>query len=217
MKAPSEETKNKQKRGMGEGADYTPWIKTREINSIGTATIFNDWLNGRSVHLLSQGELDLYCILRWNEHVTDIREQFPLELEKTTAIARELNIRPVNNAKTHMTTDMLVTMDNGTKVAYSYKTKKEEVYGSGKQAARTAEKLLIEKQYWSRQGVKWKLVFRENIDHLTALNIRDVVRYYDPLSVHDPFSKIRHLIAHHKIVVDMSKPIDYQKLLKETT
>ena len=50
------------------------------------------------MHLLSMGEMYVYYILRFNDEVVDIREQFPLELEETLAIASELGYKhPKNN------------------------------------------------------------------------------------------------------------------------
>ena len=76
MSTISEAGKIKKGRGCGEGANYKPWIKIREINSIGTATTVMDYKNGREVQLLSQAEMWAYYELRFREDVVDIREQF---------------------------------------------------------------------------------------------------------------------------------------------
>lgn len=108
----TEETKTRQKRGQGTGKDYNPWIHIQEMSSKGTKEILNDWKTGRQVHLLSQNEVRWYYILRWNDDVLDIREQFPLELEKTLDIAEAMGVKHPKDRHTHMTTDMLVTYRN---------------------------------------------------------------------------------------------------------
>ena len=72
----SEKTKQNQRRGKGEGASYKPYIKTREVPSTGTGRILKDKITGRQMHLLSQAEVYTYYLLRWDDSVVDIREQF---------------------------------------------------------------------------------------------------------------------------------------------
>ena len=116
MREISTKTKLKQHRGEGEGASYVPWIFTREIKgNSGTSTILNDWKHGRQVHLLSQGELWAYYILRWRDDVIDIREQFPLDIKRTIAIADMLNVKHPMDRDHYMTTDLLVTYLHGNK------------------------------------------------------------------------------------------------------
>ena len=120
-----------------------------------------------------------------------------------------------------MTTDLLVTMGK-TDVAYSVKSSRKDVDYTLSETAeeeklvkRAAEKLAIEKMYWQERGVEWKLVFKEDLNTDYINNIRRVVAYYNEVSVHDDASRIKHLIATKAITVDMSKPIDYQKLIQQ--
>ena len=138
----SEQRKIQEGRGTGTGADYIPWIKAAELNSTGTASNIVDWKHGRTIELLSQGEKWLYLILRWNDRVVDIREQYPLDLSVTDRIADELGVRHANNGQSHMTTDLLVTLDDGSMRAYSVKT------GPNAMTNRVCELLAIEKKYW---------------------------------------------------------------------
>lgn len=75
----SQKTKLKRRMGQGEGADYIPYITTREFNSLGTTALIKDWITGRTVHCFSQGEARWYYILRWDDENIDIREQYPLD------------------------------------------------------------------------------------------------------------------------------------------
>ena len=88
----SEKTKLKEGYGTGTGANYIPYIQTREFNSKGTTCNARDWITGRTVELLSQTEMRVWYLLRWDERVVDIREQFPLDLEITKKIADDSGI-----------------------------------------------------------------------------------------------------------------------------
>lgn len=198
MKAPSEETKIKQHRGEGHGADYKPWIKTREFNSIGTCVNLVDWKHGRTIELLSQAESMVYCHLRWDDDVVDIREQFPLNLDETTEIANTLGYRLPNNGKTHMTSDLLVDYKDGHQEVYSVKSKYQL-------SNRAQQKLAIEKQYWNHHNVPFYLVFKDDYSEDEYLNILDAITFYDEKWVDpaEPVTLAWHLIARKEIKINM--------------
>lgn len=208
----SEISKIKEGRGKGSGPDYKPWIKIREISSLGTASTVQDYKNGREVHLLTQGELYYYYLLRWDDSVIDIREQFPLDLATTKAICDEMGYMYPNNGRTHMTTDLLVTHVDGTYAAYCVKLDRKELDNP-----RTLEKIEIERLYWVRRGVEFRLVYKSDLNPLVIRNIMDVVSCYNPANVQDAFGAIRYMIAHKEIEVDFTKPIDYRALIKQYT
>lgn len=215
----SELGKLKEKRGTGERENYKPWIKAREINSLGTTANIVDWKHGRTIELLSAGEEWYYYLLRWDDRVADIREQYPLPLEETVAIAHSLGVRHPKNEKTRMTTDLLVTFEDGTLEAYSVKSTRKDAdinlvknLKERETVARTAEKLLIEKVYWNNQGVKWRLVFKDELNPIEISNIRRVVVYYDRSRVHDSISEVKHRIATKQLLVNMSEEIDFLRL-----
>ena len=219
----TEAGKRREGRGKGHGANYKPWIKIREFNSAGTTANVVDWKHGRTTQLLSQGEEWYYYVLRWDDNVTDIREQFPLfEPEDTVRIADAFGFRHPKDRNTTMTTDMLVDYADGHQEAFSIKDSRKDVdYKLAKtehemnQAMRTAEKLLIEKKYWAEKGITWKLLYKEDLDPQYVNNIRRIVVYYDENKVHDDISRVKHLIATKQITVDLFKPIDYRELVTE--
>ena len=204
----TEEGRYRQHRGKGHGADYKPWIKIRDFNSLGMAANVIDYKHGRSMQLLSQGEVYYYYLLRWQDDVVDIREQFPLDLVDTVAIAHKLEIMHPKDDKTRMTTDLLVTKKNGELEAYSIKSDRSELDNP-----RTAEKLLIEKLYWESKGVIFHIKFKANVNKTLVSNIIDVVSCYDANKVKTIEDAIRHKIAIKEFVVDMeSAPIKYSEL-----
>lgn len=207
----SEETKKKQHRGEGFGKDYIPYIKANEINSKGTTVNAIDWKTGRTMEFLSQGEYYVWIILRFNDDVMDIREQFPLELEDTLAIANELGYKHPRDKKTRMTSDLLVDYKNGTQEVFSIKAHMKDL-----ENPRTREKLKIEQLYWERRDIKYNTILSNSIDIDTVTNIRLITEFYNREDVYDEISFIKHLIATKQIPVIVNEGlIDYSKLRKE--
>ena len=204
-------TKRREKRGEGTGADYRPWIKAREINSAGVTHNIVDWKTGRTVELLSEGEAMAYYILRWNDSAADIREQFPLDLDATNAIADQAGISRVDHGRDRMTTDLLVTWTDGTYTAYSVKADRSQT-----EKPRDIERLWVEKMYWTARKVPWKLIYKEDLDRAYADNIRLCVEFYDKNKVFDEISRLKHRIAVKEIRVDMRHGIlDFPTLAAE--
>lgn len=217
----SEEGKIRRGRGLGEQENYKPWILTRELNSIGTTANVIDWKHGRTIQLLSGAEEMYYYVLRWDDRVVDIREQYPLNLSETVKIAERIGVKHPRNNKTHMTTDLYVTYDDGTYGAFSVKYSRKDVdctlastEEERKKVKRTAEKLMIEKLYWQEKGVKFNLVFREDLQPVYVDNIRRAVTYFRPETVHDRMSCVKHLIATKQIKVDMFSELDYNQIAR---
>lgn len=218
MKRISEKTKQRQGRGIGDGAAYKPYIKVREVPSEGTGRIIKDKKDGRQRQFLSQGEVYAYYLLRWDDSVIDIREQYPLELEDTVKIADALSFAHPCNRETRMTNDIYVTYleEDGTKSykAYSIKESKDviEIKGTDTPAMivtknRTVEKLRIEMGYWKLHNIPFELVFKDNINRIKVSNIEAVMDYWNIEDVKTHTDLVKHLIARKKIVVDMESNV----------
>lgn len=157
MLTKTNEYKLEEGRGKGHGRDYKPWIETREVSSSGTCSNPIDWKTGRTVELLSQGESYFWHILRWNDKVDDIREQYPLDIETTLKICDDFNIKHPHDRKTYMTSDFYVTYKDGTKKIFSVKNSRDVL-----NQKRTKEKLSVEACYWKKyRNIYYKLVFLE--------------------------------------------------------
>lgn len=210
--------KNRDKRGTGTGANYIPWIHTREVSSSGTKSLLVDWKHGRQIHTLSRNETYFYYIQRWDDNVIDINEQFPLDRGKTERIAAALSVKhPVlaHDQEERMTTDFLITKKDGgnvKKIAYSVKDKYEQLFGNPEslEVARLVEKQTIEMIYWKLQGVDFKVIFGDrDINKMLARNIELIVNHYDLKNVHTIYEFMCYLIAHKFIDAQMEKePID---------
>ena len=147
MRGTSNKTKKREGRGTGTGADYKPWIRAREFpRDTGIRSMPVDWKHGRQMHFLSLNELWWYYILRWDDSVLDIREQYPLDKDVTDKIADMIHVKQPADI---MTTDMLVTYQmDGREVyrAFSVKNKYDDIFGdlSDPQVARRVELQRIE-------------------------------------------------------------------------
>lgn len=216
----SYKTKLKQGRGTGDGKDYKPFIKTREINSMGTCSNIVDWKTGRQMQLLSQTEMAIFMQLRWDDDVDEIKEQFPLDLEKVTEIVKRTNdeLRANNQSplsirydKQHWpTTNMVIYKNHVISEAVSVK------YNKSNLSAKEIESLWIKKKYWAEQGVPVKLMDRHDVNPILVQNLRLVTEYYDYNRVFDRESLLKHLIATKQIHIDMTTEVlDFRKLLIE--
>src|SRR5260370_42609278 len=153
------EKRKKEGRGVGTGKDYKPELRIQDVSSIGLASRVRGWTTDRIHHLLSKLELMVFFTFDWPTTVTDIREQFPLDLEETKAIADQLGIRHPRDPKTKelvvMTTDFVVTVRNGIHESIHAYTVK---YVAKLASRRVMEKLQIEPIYCTRRCVSWRIV-----------------------------------------------------------
>ena len=168
MRKVTDERKLKEKRGTGTGPDYKPWIQARELGSIGTESVFNDWKHGRPIQCLSQAEKYAYHILRWQDNVLDIREQFPLDLDITTTIARKLGLPHPHNRQNHMTTDFLVDYRNpdGSRYQKAYSVKPNR----SKFNKYAFKNFKIEQTYWGLNGIYIEIIFSDDINKIVNVN-----------------------------------------------
>ena len=199
----------KEKRGEGTGAEYKPFIKATEFPDYGSAVQFKDWITGREVHMMSHGESIYYHLLRFRDDVTDVREQVPLDPEITRELADMYGITHPGKKDHIMTTDLLVTYEDGHLEAYSVKSAKEGLRD------REKEILFLEMQYWEAHSIPWHLVYKSDADIQKAENIRICRMYADIENVVDEVSLIKYLIIHKVITTDMSCPLDFKNLVEE--
>ncbi|MDD6588326.1 MAG: TnsA endonuclease N-terminal domain-containing protein [Anaerobutyricum hallii] len=205
---PSKATKISKGYGRGSGKDYSAWEHANEHpNGAGTRVQAVDWKTGRTVDLLSQGEYRVWLWLRFNDDVIDINEQYPLDKEKTDYIASLLGFGYSKNPDYIMSTDFLVTYSDGHKEAISVKPNRKALENKKK-----FNKICIEKAYWENQGIKFRMAYSDNIDRRVTDNIRLVTRYYDPNTVTDHITAIKHLIATKQFVIELNQIIDYKAL-----
>jgi hypothetical protein len=161
----SDKGRSKQKRGLGTGKDYEPWIKIHDFSSKGLSTRIRGIKSGRTHHLLSQLETRVFQLLDFSEDVVDIREQYPLDLGTTLTIAKEFELKhpAVKSVPIRMTTDFFVKMHDKS-IALSVKPSKSITN-------RVAQKFAIESKYWSDKKVSWHIITEKEIPMMLMQNI----------------------------------------------
>lgn len=174
----------REKRGTGRGIYYIPWLKVREVPSLGRCHRVFGIKHKRIYQLFSDLEYYYFLLQSFNDNVYEIREQFPLlSLQHTQLIAKELDIRhPSFQGKDIvMSTDFLITVKDGN----VYKDIVRTVKPSDKITSRVLEKFLIEEEFFKRQyhdnNFDWGVVTEKQINQVKALNISNVIgSYYWP-------------------------------------
>jgi hypothetical protein len=175
----------KQGRGSGVGIGYKPWITVRDISSLGLSSRTKGWKTKRVHHVLSKLEHTSFFCFEWSPVITDIREQFPLSLDETLYIAKELGIphpkHPHHGTPVVLTTDFLLTLSRqGT----AYEEARTTKYAHELASRRTLEKFEIERTYWSRRNVSWGIVTERDISVTLAHNVESIhqERFYPTYS-----------------------------------
>jgi hypothetical protein len=159
-------------RGTGSGSNYTPWLTTADVPSIGRSHRAFWSKTERVHHFLSDNEYASFLRHCYEDDVVDIREQFPLDRIETILIAEVLGIRhPVDRVSRTplvMTTDLLVTRKTPRGLReYAYAVKEDKDL----QSLRTIEKLEIERIYWAMRGIVCKIQLRSELKTNAALNL----------------------------------------------
>ncbi len=154
---------------------YLPFITVREVNKVGRRHWIYCVRQKRDVHLLSDGEERSYKILLWQPNTISVEEQYVLDIDETLDIAVALNVVHPRDWKTFiahpMTTDFLVKtrLSNGgfKQVAYTFKYWNQifEMNAEGEVVetnSRTWQKFCIEREYWTRRGVEYRIITERN-------------------------------------------------------
>jgi hypothetical protein len=71
-------------RGQGHGKNYAPWLRARDVPSNGYVNRILGWKTTRRHEFLSNLEASYFYLLEWSPFVSDVREQFPLNLDETS-------------------------------------------------------------------------------------------------------------------------------------
>lgn len=178
------EKRIKEGRGFGEGKKYLPWITTRDFPSQGRCSDIRGWKTNRVHNMFSDLETRYFYTLEYASNVIDIREQFPLfddniSINETMEIAEALGINypivPNTNTPNVQTTDFLLSVNDNGKSVIKARTVK---YSDELTKERSIEKLEIERIFWERRGVDWKIVTERDIDLVYSFNVEFVHNAY---------------------------------------
>lgn len=195
-----------------------PAVKATKKGLISTTSEFADYKTGAPVTCLSQGEMMLWFILRWDDDVDYIDTQVPLDNAGVDEIIAEMtgsrSYIPdpvIEDKREPLSTDLVAHLINGEMQAFQVKASPKDI-----ESLRESRRLYIEDLYWKSRNVPWKLIFKSDINSVYVENIRRAVRYYDLSKVHDSESYLQHLIATKELIIDMkSELIDWKQLAEQ--
>lgn len=148
------------KRGFGLGSkiDYHPWLRVRDVPSIGTSGNPKGLTIPRVYHLLSGLERIYFHLIDRQSDVIDIREQFPiLDLKSTLAICAGLGVTHTRDGRfpEPFTLDFMVTRQTTNGPIYQARSIKTSE--SAKDPA-VRLRLSVEYEWCKNNGIDWKLV-----------------------------------------------------------
>lgn len=167
-------------RGSGELSNYKPWITNQDFPSQGRTHRVIGWKTNRMYQLFSDIERNYAYLLDWADNVVDVREQFPLDREKTYKIAESKNIKhPIDsttNTPLVLTTDFFITIREEEKIRFIARTIKPS---SELNKERVIEKFEIEREYWENLNVDWGIVTEKDIPENLWKNIDFLHKKYE--------------------------------------
>ena len=160
----------KEGRGQGEGANYKPFIYTRDVSSLGRSHRLPSSKTQRLHHLLSDLELAIFLTLDRSPYVSDIREQFPMRVEDTVRIAEELGLPHGRYQGTPqvLTSDFLVDFEDPQRVSVAIQAK----YSADLQKPGVIERLELERRYWQEKSIPWVIVTEREVSKVAFANIQ---------------------------------------------
>lgn len=166
----SDKTKIKRGYGKGEGDKYKPMFTAWEVSSKGKKVRVMGLKTNREHLLLSTLEQDYFYYLDFSDDIIDIREQYPLDINITQALCEEFSIKHIRGKDgelKHYTTDFLITLKSGNVIARTCKYSKD----LNKDERNIKKKFGIEREFYRRIGVEWRIVRECDFDRIRAKKI----------------------------------------------
>lgn len=152
--------------GRGEGLDYKPWLTGHEFASRGRFVRLTGRTIPRLYHFMSGLEADAFVIYDNMPDVSDILEQYYDTLEETLEIADLLHVRhPFYEKYYHPVTTDLVIRKGDIWIARSVKSTRDL------EDERTLEKLEIERVYFERHNIEWKIITEKELNRDLVQNL----------------------------------------------
>ncbi|SBT14996.1 TnsA endonuclease N-terminal domain-containing protein [Vibrio celticus] len=164
----------KNKYGIGQGANYKPWLRIQDVKSKGIRSLIYGRKSQRDHHMMSSIESEHFYLAEFSSRVVDIREQFPLfPLNFTQKVAKTLGVKHPTHPHTKepiiMTTDQLLTIDSPQGIIYHAVSAKSEEDSSD---LRVLEKNDIERVCWELLGVKFSYFTGNELTRVQSSNLQ---------------------------------------------
>ncbi|AUN04855.1 heteromeric transposase endonuclease subunit TnsA [Clostridium botulinum] len=190
------ENRLKEGRGKGTGKEYKPWITVRDVPSKGICSEILGWKTNRIHHLLSKLEAKYFFSLEWSSIVIDIREQFPLidkngSCNETLRISENIGVKhptiPATGVNNILTTDFVITLNIKNEIITVARTIK---YEKDLSDLRTLEKFEIERLYWKKRKIDWKIITERDVNETLSYNVELIHNYLSLKGLNLPYAKV---------------------------
>ena len=185
---------------------YRPWVTVRQSHTIGQGQIIMSHKTNRTHHFLSRGESKPFYHFEADPEVTEIFDQFPLDINQTMKIADELNIVHPGSyieadeyggykpAKT-MTLDYVIKRGDGSQHAFNFKyaDSLDPKLTSPVAVARTEAKAKIERAYCRKFNITWTQLTENSFNAGVTQNLkylRECFDYENEINVGDDIKSV---------------------------
>lgn len=161
----------RQRRGQGEHADYVPGLTLSEVPKAGRVHRYPCDRAGRTVTLRSDGALATFLEEHWDRNTTDLRDLMPLDVERTSAIARHLGLRhPTyeDGSPRILITDLVVTRMNDGVSSYEAIDTQSSAPGD---SDCLPPRIKIAREYWTSLGAGYRLSEKDGLNSNRAKNL----------------------------------------------
>ena len=161
-------------------SEYRPFITTQSFHSCTSRSRVYIPRFNRDFHLMSAGEYLALLRFEWDDRVTEIREQFPLDPRITNRLCSDEHMicpGAISGGRAIvMTTDFLVTYQqlDGTMSFCAYQIKYNNPESDDR---RTKSKILIEKRYWESLGIQYDWILSSCFNKIYSFNLDYLFRY----------------------------------------
>lgn len=160
-------------KGVGQGVEYKPWLRIRDVPSTGTSSSISGIINSRPHILLSELETIYFYLVERKISTLDIQEQWPiLDIDRTLELCAEYGVRHAFKGfnPEPFTIDFLITYKNSenktTVCAASIKTPEDAINPHIRQ------RLLIEYLWCKEKGINWTLIDTTRFTKTILENLR---------------------------------------------
>ncbi|WPC42840.1 TnsA endonuclease C-terminal domain-containing protein [Clostridium sp. JS66] len=154
--------------------DYVPGIKIQDFAPRGRVSRIKGKTTNRVHHLLSDLETNVFCLLDFEEKITDIKEHYPLlDLHEVVEELSDIKLQKFKNKKTGeeyiFTTTFVITLKGDGEEKYlALSVRNEtELYRD-----LLLEKLEVERRYWTEKGINWSIITNKDIPMAKVNNIK---------------------------------------------
>lgn len=161
----------KEGRGLGNYAEYKPWLTIQDMPSMGRVTRVYGYTTKRVHHFFSDIQTRYFYLLEYSPHVIDIKEHYPLldaqEILKNQDVEIEKHVGDDETPYVFTTTFLIKAKTKDGIREYARAVKAYEKL----ETKNVIDRFEIERRYWEVKGVDWGIVTNREIPKVMAKNI----------------------------------------------